>query len=82
MRITPPVKEFIEKHITLVDDNNLEEFYACAREELDAYQIVELMLIMTESGVFDDKIKFDVWLNVNKVDKFSTISTKDVLFTW
>lgn len=60
MRITPTVKEFIEKHITLVEDNNFEEFYALAREELDASRIVELMLVMAESGVFDDKLNFNV----------------------
>ena len=42
------------------DVANLKDFYACAGKELDAYEIVELMLVMTECGIFDDKVKFDV----------------------
>ena len=58
-KLTPAVKAFIEKHITLLDTDKLEEFYACAREELEAFEIVELMFVIAKSGAIDDNVLND-----------------------
>ena len=60
MRITPTVKEFIEKYVAVIEADDFEYFNELARKELDAFQIVELMLVMSESGIFEDHVNFNI----------------------